>query len=123
MSKILIIDDEPPVRKMIGRVLHARGHQIFEAGDGLEGLEQAAGIRPDLILLDIGMPKINGLELCRLLKSDPKTATAHVLFLTGEDRLGVVEDALKEGASGYVVKPFDLGRLAEKIDTLLAGKT
>jgi DNA-binding response OmpR family regulator len=118
MRKILVIDDDVGIRDVLARVLKTREYDVSFAEDGLEGLEKAEEIGPDLILLDVQMPRMNGLSLCHLLKKGHKTAKIPVLFVTSDGTLGTVEDALKEGANGYIVKPIDFVRLTEKIEAL-----
>src|SRR5690242_2014571 len=116
MAKILVIDDEEIVRMVLERALKAKGFEVDFAFNGLEGLEKTEQNLPDLILLDIHMPEINGLSLCHIVKNDPKTKHIPILFVTGEGKLGMVEDAMKQGADGYLVKPFDISRLLEKVE-------
>jgi CheY-like chemotaxis protein len=119
MAKILIVDDEKVVRDLLERTLKTQGYEVSFAKDGLEGLERTKQLLPELIVLDIRMPEINGLSLCHILKNDVKTRHIPILIISGEGKLGVVEDALKEGADGYLTKPFDISRMLEKVDTLL----
>ena len=76
---------------------------------------------PDSIVLDMEMPQMNGVAVCAVLKNDSRTCRIPVLFLSGEGRIGRVEDALREGAGGYLTKPIDFSRLKTKIESCLAG--
>jgi DNA-binding response OmpR family regulator len=119
MNPILIIDDEPGIRAILGRLLKAEGYEIVFAQDGLEGLETAKKVHPAMILLDQTMPQMDGLSLCQLLKDNKETAGIPILFVTGEGKLGSVEDALQAGAVGYITKPFDLKRVVDKVKALI----
>jgi twitching motility two-component system response regulator PilH len=118
MATILIADDSPTVRVLLSKMLAPLGHRILCAADGEEtarALAQSGHDRPDLVLLDVVMPKQNGFELCRALKADPSTARIAVFFVTslsGEpDRYW----GLKQGADEYITKPVDPEVLLEKV--------
>jgi CheY-like chemotaxis protein len=119
-KRILIVDDEPGVRTILRRFFEISGFNVVEAADGLEGFETANDVMPDCVILDMEMPVMNGIDLCSYLKRTPRTRHIPVLFLTGEGRMGPTEDALKQGADGYMTKPFDLLRLLKKIETFWA---
>ncbi len=119
MKSILIVDDDPQVRNFLVRVFKAEGFTAGTAADGLEGLEKAATDKPDLMIVDVAMPKLDGVGLCAMLKKNPATSAIPVLFLSGDGHMGLVEDALKEGGEGYVLKPFDLPRFMEKVRGIL----
>lgn len=120
MPKILIVDDDPQVLNMLSRFFRAANFEVSAAGDGLEGVELAKRFRPDIVIADVGMPNLDGIGMCAILKKDPSTQNIRFLFLSGEGQIGKVENALGEGAEGYVLKPFDLKRLMEKVERLLA---
>ena len=94
MATILVVDDEPTIRRLIRSTLEPQGHQILEAADGILGLKLAGLEQPDLVLLDIALPQLSGLEVNRRLQSNPETATIPVLYLTG-----LIPDALREVGS------------------------
>lgn len=119
MKKILIIDDEPVIRETLGRFLRTMDYEILFAQDGLEGLEKTKAFHPNLVIVDILMPRMDGFSFCSILKKDTKTARIPVLFLTGQGRLGDAEMALAEGAGGFLTKPFDFSRIMEKVESLL----
>jgi CheY-like chemotaxis protein len=104
---------------MFGRMLLAADYEVFGAKDGLEGVEKAKSMIPDLIIADVNMPNLDGLGLCHILKRNPLTAHIPVLFLTGMDTIGDAEKALKEGPDGYITKPCDPDRLLAKVESLL----
>jgi two-component system alkaline phosphatase synthesis response regulator PhoP len=102
--KLLIADDEPAVRALVHVTLEGEEYEILEAADGLEALEVARDESPSLVLLDIMMPRLDGLEVCRQLKSDPDTSDIVVVMLTAQaqDR----DQGLAAGADDYFTKPF-----------------
>ena len=119
---ILVVDDEEAVVGLCRACIeHALGeeYQVLEARDGAEALAKAERERPDLILLDIMMPGMDGFEVCRRLKASPNTKDIPVVFLTalGEDK--DVEHGLALGGEGYVIKPFSAVTLAAQITELL----
>ncbi len=121
-SRILIIDDERITRVPVAFLLKKHGYKVEEAGDGPSGLRAAHGFHPDLILLDISMPHMDGLEVCRKLKEDPETRSIAVVMLSAlADRKTVVA-AVQAGAKDYLVKAnFDIQDLLNRIEKLLGG--
>ena len=112
MARVLVVDDEPAIRSLIRSTLERAGHTAFEAGDGLEGLEAAQHLLPDLILLDVALPRLNGLEVCKRLRADRRTAGALVLLLTGLPVAGA-------GADGCISKPFTPSGIGRQIEQAL----
>ncbi len=109
MSKILFVEDEPNLQKAISEVLKQEGYQIIGAGDGEEGLEKAKAEKPNLILLDLILPKKDGFEVLKELKSDNELKDIPVIVLTNLEGIGDVEKALSLGATTYLVKAnYDL---------------
>ncbi len=119
MKKILIVDDEVQIRQMLERFFKAAGYATVLAADGLDGLEKASSEKPDLVVADIDMPQLDGIGMCATLKTNPATAHIPFLFLSGDNQIGKVEEALQQGGDGYVTKPFDLPRLMAKVRALL----
>jgi len=120
--RILIVEDFEPYRAYVASLLNEKaGLQIVcEAGDGLRGVEKAQELRPDLILMDVGLPGLNGIEAARqILNVIPK---AKIIFLTQETSADVVHEALNVGARGYVVKSRAGSELFEAIDAALQGR-
>ena len=115
MKKILVVDDEPMIVKMIVSRLQAAGYEVISAYDGEEGLEKSREEKPDLILLDLMLPKIDGYKVCRLLKFDEQYRHIKVLILTARAQEKDRAIALDAGADDYVAKPFEGGALVEKI--------
>jgi DNA-binding response OmpR family regulator len=104
MKKILFVEDEPNLQKAIGELLKQEGFQIFEAFDGVQGLEIAAKEKPDLILLDLILPKKDGFEVLKELKADDKLKSIPVIILSNLEGTGDVEKALELGATTYLIK-------------------
>jgi len=100
-ASILVVDDEPVVRALLRAALAPAGSRVIEAADGSEALDVAWREQPDLVLLDVGLPKLNGLDVCRALKTNP--AAPRVLLITGNAELDRLDDC---GADGVVTKPF-----------------
>ena len=120
MKKILFIEDEPILQKTIGEVLGQEGYEVLEALDGEEGLLTAKREKPDLILLDLILPKKNGFEVLQELKADEETANLKVIVLTNLESSQDVERALALGATNYLVKAnYDLEEVVAKIKELL----
>ena|SRR3990172_1334123 len=124
MAKILIIEDDPYVRKLYERVFSFQKHEVSMAADGLEGLEMVKKVKPTLILLDIMMPKMSGLEVLKKLKSDNETASITVLMLTNFGEEKIVKEAIAKGAKGVLIKSdYPPDKLVNKIDEYLKNKT
>ncbi|CAI6050897.1 response regulator [Cohnella sp. JJ-181] len=115
-KRILIVDDEPQIRKLLRVTLQAYGFGIHEAATGEEGLKQASSIRPDLIVLDLGLPDLYGLEVLRRIR---EWSSAPIIVLTVKDREEDKIVALDSGADDYVTKPFGMGELVARIRVAL----
>lgn len=114
--RILVVDDEPDIRNVLRLLLSARGYSVEEAENGAAALERAAQRSFDLIVLDIMMPEMNGVDACRALR---RVTTAPVLFLTAKDQDGDKLEAYQCGGDDYLVKPFSNQELFLKIEALL----
>jgi two-component system chemotaxis response regulator CheY len=116
---ILIVDDDPLIRKLITTTLQdVAGFRLREAGDGLAALEAAAEERPEIVFLDYDMPRLNGVETCRRLRSDPITADATIIMLTGMSDAPAHDRAVDAGADLFLTKPFSPLRLLRLVDEL-----
>jgi two-component system, OmpR family, phosphate regulon response regulator PhoB len=104
--KLLIADDEPAVRALVHATLEGDDYQIIEAGDGVEALELVREQSPTLVLLDVMMPRLNGLDVCRAIKSDPSTSRTMVVMLTAQAQQRDRERGMAAGADVYFTKPF-----------------
>ena len=120
MKKILIVDDEEKVRRLIEVTLSIGDFEILHASSGEEGLSKARKCIPDIILLDVMMPGLDGVEVCRLLKKDPATEHIYIIMLTAKGQKSDEEKGFALGADDYFVKPFSPMELMEKIDEVLS---
>jgi two-component system, OmpR family, response regulator RpaA len=119
MSRILVIDDDQAIAELVKVNLELSGHQVTTAGDGIKGLALAKQNRPDLIVLDIMMPDLDGFTVCQRLRQDPTTHSIPVLMLTA---LGMTKDKVTgfdAGADDYLVKPFEIPELQVRVRALL----
>jgi sigma-B regulation protein RsbU (phosphoserine phosphatase) len=113
-SKILVVDDGLD-RKILGHLLSREGYEVMEAADGAEGLRLCLADRPDLILLDVNMPKLDGFSLLTLLQKDERTAGIPIIFLTSLDEARDKIVGLEMGAVDYITKPYDIGEVTARI--------
>lgn len=118
---ILIVEDEPDIREFIRQSL-GDSYQIIEAGDGREGLTSALEEEPDLIISDVMMPEMNGLELTRAIKTDQRTCHLPVILLTARAALEHKLEGLEEGADSYIPKPFNSRHLQIRVRKLLENR-
>ena len=121
-GKILIVDDNQDSRELVVKVLKTRGYQTIEAVDGEEALEKAVAERPDLILMDRSLPKIDGYEVTRRLKGREEFKDIPIVALTAHAMRGDREKALEAGCEGYISKPINVRELPELITSYLRGK-
>ncbi|MBN8705064.1 MAG: response regulator [Bacteroidetes bacterium] len=106
MAHILVIDDSMVDRQIIANALIAAGHTVTEAADGEDGEKKAVNLQPNLIVLDVIMPRKNGFEVCRTLKNTPETAAIPVVMLTSKNQDSDKFWGMKQGAVEYITKPF-----------------
>ncbi|MBT3269748.1 response regulator [Candidatus Poribacteria bacterium] len=117
---VLLIEDEPDVQMVASLALGTLGgHTVTVADDGLRGLELARTERPDVILLDVMMPRMDGHEVLRLLKASDTTATIPVIFLSAKAQQKDIDAGLALGADGYLTKPFDSIALSEQVQEIV----
>jgi CheY-like chemotaxis protein len=119
MSKILLVEDNEMNRDMLSRRLERKGFEVVIAVDGQAGVNMATSESPDLILMDLSLPVIDGWEATRQIKADPATQSIPVIALTAHAMAGDEQKALEAGCDDYDTKPVNLKRLLDKIDTLL----
>jgi two-component system, cell cycle response regulator DivK len=119
MATILLVEDNEMNRDMLGRRLKRRGYEVLIAVDGAEGIAQAQTEAPDLILMDMSLPVIDGWEATRRLKSAPETGFIPIIALTAHAMSGDREKALEAGCDDYDTKPIEFDRLLSKIEALL----
>ena len=116
---VLYVEDDPESRLLIRRVLEAEGYAVIEAKDAADGLASATEQRPDLILIDINLPEVDGLTLARQIKSVPDLASTPVVALTANVMRGDRERSLGAGCDGYIQKPIDVDLLPRQISQYL----
>ncbi len=120
--KVMVIDDEPDIVKLVKISLEMANFEVVEAFSGKECLSKTQTIVPDLFLLDIMMPEMNGYEVCQQLKTQERTKHVPVVMLTAKGQKGDAEQGLKVGADDYIIKPFDPYELGEQIREILQQK-
>jgi two-component system, cell cycle response regulator DivK len=120
--RILLVEDNPENRDMLSRRLVRRGHQVSYAVNGVEAVEGALADLPDLVLMDLSLPVMDGWEATRRIKAEPTTRAIPVIALTAHAMAGDRERAIAAGADDYDTKPVDLERLLAKIAALTPGK-
>lgn len=118
-KKILIVEDEDLIAQVLSIRLEGLGYKVFTASDGEEGLDAVKKEKPDLVILDIGLPRINGTALCEMIKADEATKGVRVIMLTGKRLVGDMENAFSAGADLYVNKPYEWPRLLGHIQKLI----
>ncbi|CAM2066247.1 Response regulator [Sulfidibacter corallicola] len=119
MNKILLVEDHEMNRDMLSRRLKRKGFEVAEAVDGLQALEKVEEVKPDLILMDMSLPQMDGWEATRRIKSNPETQDIPVIGLSAHAMSGDRQKGLNAGCDDYDTKPIDFKRLLDKIHTLL----
>ena len=119
MATLLLVEDNDLNRDMLSRRLTRRGYDVLLAHDGQQGLEMVREHEPDLVLMDLHLPRLDGWEATRRIRSEPRIARTPVLALTADAMSGDREKALDAGCDDYETKPIDFARLLEKIERLL----
>lgn len=119
---MLVVDDDPAVRGVLERLLESEGMRVATSGDGSSALSAVAELSPDLVLLDVAMPKLDGFEVLRRLKSDPATRLLPVILLTGLDARKDRIRGIEAGADDFIPKPFDRAELLARVRSLLRMK-
>ena len=121
--KILVVEDNEMNRDMLTRRLERKGFEVVVAINGKAGIDMASSSNPDIILMDLSLPVIDGWEATRQIKADPATQSIPVIALTAHAMAGDEQKALEAGCDDYDTKPIDLSRLLGKIENLLASRT
>lgn len=119
MAKILIVDDDPGFQDLVPQILEKAGHEVTVKGSGEECLEYLKTAKPDLLVLDVNLPGINGFDVCAAIRKDPATARLAVLMLTVNQRPKDLANGLKVGADDYLPKPFKPEELRARVFALL----
>ena len=120
--KVLLVDDEPDLVQMVSLRLKAAGYEVTTALDGQQALDRVKESKPDLMILDLMLPKLDGYKVCRLLKFDERTKEIPVLIFTARAQEQDIKLATECGADAYLTKPFEAKTLLEKLQDLLAAK-
>ena len=120
MARILIAEDEPDIRELVAFTLRFAGHEVITTSNGEEAVEQASQIIPDLILMDVRMPKMTGYDACRILKTNSTLKDIPVVFLSAKGQDSEIQTGLDVGAEDYLLKPFAPDQLTERVKVILA---
>jgi CheY-like chemotaxis protein len=120
MKKVLVADDKDTGRELVRTVLENSGHQVFEASDGEQAVAEALRIHPDLIILDIHMPGLDGFGVIEKLRREEGFTAIPIIALTASAMMGDRERAMASGFTGYITKPIRLGALRAEVERLLA---
>jgi DNA-binding response OmpR family regulator len=118
-QKILVADDEAPIRELLEQVLAADGYTVIVATDGKDALQKTLAHKPDLILLDVRMPKLDGITLCKALRIYKETKNTPIIILTAFNTRDYLEQAIAAGADDFLPKPFELGELKIRVRSML----
>lgn len=120
MARILISEDEPDIRELVAFTLRFAGHEVIATANGEEALQQASQLIPDIIIMDVRMPKMTGYDACRAMKADVKLKDIPVMFLSAKGQDAEIQAGLDVGAEEYLLKPFAPTQLAERVNAILA---
>jgi CheY-like chemotaxis protein len=120
MAKILIAEDERDIRDLVAFTLRFAGHEVIAATNGEEAVDLAPKINPDLILMDVRMPRMTGYEACKIIKTMPGIRDVPVVFLTARGQESEIQQGLGVGAEEYLLKPFAPDQLTERVKAILA---
>ncbi len=120
MPKVLIADDEPGILLSLEFLMKKEGHRVFIARDGREALALVEQEQPDVLVLDVMMPHLNGLELCRAVRANPVHQAVKIIFLSAKSKEADIRAGLEAGADAYLAKPFSTRDLVKRIADLLA---
>ncbi len=122
MAKILIAEDERDIRELITFTLRYAGHEVHQSANGEEALNMAKELIPELILMDVRMPKMTGYEACRHMKADEKLKHIPVVFLSAKGQETEIQTGLEVGATDYILKPFAPDQLIKRVSEILTKK-
>jgi DNA-binding response OmpR family regulator len=122
-TTVVVVDDDPDIRALVAMKLSNAGYAVTVEANGEAGLAAALLAQPDLVVLDWMMPGLSGIDVCRALRDDPRTSETAVLLLTARAQEEDIERGFAAGADDYLVKPFSVRELAERVDKILARAT
>jgi DNA-binding response OmpR family regulator len=120
MAKILVAEDERDIRDLIGFTLRYAGHEVIQATNGEEAYALAREQQPQLVLMDVRMPRMTGYDACRAMKADEQTRDIPVVFLSAKGQEAEVQTGLEVGAADYILKPFSPDQLTKRVGEILA---
>jgi DNA-binding response OmpR family regulator len=120
MARILIAEDEPDIRELVAFTLRFAGHEVTPTSNGEEAYHHALEVIPDLILMDVRMPKMTGYDACRAMKAHDSLKDVPVVFLSAKGQDSEIQTGLEAGAEEYLLKPFAPDQLVERVKTILA---
>ncbi len=120
MARILISEDEPDIRELVAFTLRFAGHEVTTTANGEEALQQASQIIPDIVIMDVRMPKMTGYDACRAMKADAALKDIPIVFLSAKGQDSEIQAGLDAGAVEYLLKPFAPDQLVERIRNILA---
>ena len=120
MAKLLIAEDERDIRDLVAFTLRFAGHEVFAAANGEEAVELAPKVSPDLILMDVRMPRMTGYEACKVMKANPDLKDIPVVFLSAKGQESEIQQGLDVGAEAYLLKPFAPDQLTARVKEILA---
>jgi CheY-like chemotaxis protein len=121
-ATVLVVDDDPVIQKLLQVNFEMEGYSVITAGDGEEGLAKAQAEHPDAVVLDVMMPKMDGLEVARRLKGDPDTQGIPIILLSAKAQQADIQAGTATGAEEYLTKPFDPLELLQRVGDLIARK-
>jgi DNA-binding response OmpR family regulator len=120
MAKILIAEDEPDIRELVAFMLRFAGYEVLAASNGEEAVQTASREIPDLVLMDVRMPRMTGYDACRLMKANPDLRDVPVVFLSAKGQESEIQSGLAAGAEEYLLKPFSPDELTNRVRTILS---
>ena len=119
MAKILIAEDEPDIRSLVAFTLKFAGHTVVDVSNGADAVTTAKAEQPDLILMDVRMPRMTGYEACEQIKGNPLTQAIPVVFLSAKGQESEIKTGMEAGAEEYILKPFSPDQLIGQVKTIL----
>ena len=119
MAKILIAEDERDIRDLVAFTLRFAGHEVVVAANGEEAVTMAPNVNPDLILMDVRMPRMTGYEACKVMKANPDLKDIPIVFLTARGQESEIQQGLDAGAEEYLLKPFAPDQLTTRVKAIL----
>ena len=120
MAKILIAEDEPDIRELVAFMLRFAGYEVVAASNGEEAVQAATRDVPDLVLMDVRMPRMTGYDACKLMKANPTLHDVPVVFLSAKGQESEIQSGLEAGAEEYLLKPFSPDELTNRVRAILS---